>query len=197
MQFTISTLALLSSLAAAAPTHDARGTGIGTTFNLIFKGLGTAPKPVAALNSGTWFVASRNLRAEMVSDGTQANLFYRYNSPDTDSRIATADTMIKITPGGTATVSSGKPVELVNNNGTQHVYIMENASGVPTLWYDGGRFQACADGQGIFLSYIAVGQRRLVDCAPVEVAAVCSSGGVGSPLTGQLGKPLVVLCQSG
>ncbi|KAF2685366.1 hypothetical protein K458DRAFT_417426 [Lentithecium fluviatile CBS 122367] len=191
MQFTISTLALLSGLVSAAPTNIARGTG--TTFNLLFTGVGTAPEPVDSLNSGTWVVASRRNRAELVSDRAQANLFYKYGS---DFHIGTASTGIVITPGGTATVPSGAPVELVNNNGTAGVDILLNDSGLPTLWYEDGRFQACADSDGIFLSYIQPGQRQLADCAAVELVSVCSSTGVGSPLTGQLGQPITVSCQS-
>jgi hypothetical protein len=192
MQITITTLALLSTLASAAPTTKvARGTG--KTFNLVLTSVERAPEDLAKLQTGKWFVGSRNLRAELVPEFDQANLFYKYSPED---KVGTASTGMVITPGGTATISSGKPVELVNNNGTAGVDILQNASGLPALSYANGRFQACVDGEGIFLSHIAAGQRQLVDCASVELIAVCSSTGLGSPLTGQLGQPVIVDCQS-
>jgi len=192
MQFTIATIALLSTLAAAAPTTNvARGTG--DTFNLVLTSVNLAPEDLEILNAGNWVVASRNLRAELVPDRTQANLFYQYSPED---RIGTASTGLVITPGGTATISSGKPVELVNNNGTSGITILTNDDGLPALSYDEGRFQACVDDQGIFLSHIAAGQRQLAACASVDLVSVCSSIGVGGPLTGQLGKPVAVDCYS-
>lgn len=190
MQFSVYAIALLSTIASAAPTAKVPR-DLNNSFNLVFTGVGTAPANLDALNRGTWFVASRNLRAELVSGKAQANLFYKY-SPEW--RIATASTGMVITPGGTATVPNGKPVELVNNNGTTGVTITSNASGIPTLFYDGGRFQACTDEQGTFLSFIAAGQRQLADCAPVELVSVCSTTGVGGPPS--LGTPLSVSCRS-
>jgi hypothetical protein len=192
MQFTISTLALLSSLATAAPVNTPRAVSTGTTFNLVFTGVGGVTG-LPALNSGTWVVTSDNNRAELTSDASKANLFYKYGS---EFNIGTASTGMVITPGGTATVPNGRPVELINNNATAGVNILINQSGLPTLTYDGGKFQACEDGQGIFVSYVAQGQRYLAACAPVELVAKCSTTGLGSPLTGQLGQPAQVSCQT-
>jgi hypothetical protein len=194
MQFAITAIALLSALTSAAPTSKvARGSG--NSFNLVFTGVGTAPEEVSALNTGKWYVATYNERAQLLSESDKADVFYKY-SPEW--KIGTAGDSLVITPGGTATVPSGKPVQIVNNNATAGVSVMSNASGIPTLWYEDGRFQACADatpGQGIFLSYIAPGQRRLAACAPVELVAVCSTTGEGSASVGQLGEPLAVACQ--
>ncbi|KAL1593239.1 hypothetical protein SLS60_010847 [Paraconiothyrium brasiliense] len=190
MQFTTASLALLG-LASAAPTLKTRTTSTSPTFNLMYQSVGNAPEPVDALNKGTWYVSASNGKA-VLSSYASRGLLYKYG---TGPRIAQASVGLTITPGGTATVPSGKPIEFVNNNGTAPVDIHLNASGVPTLWYDGGHFQACkGDGEEIYLSYVQPGQRFLAACAAVELQSVCSTSGTGEPMKGQLGAIQDVAC---
>ncbi|KAK7187595.1 hypothetical protein DPSP01_003723 [Paraphaeosphaeria sporulosa] len=191
MQFTLASLSLLG-LASAAPTLTARSVSTFPTFNLMYTPNGNAPAPVAELNSGTWYLAASNSRAVLTSDLHSAGLLYKYG---TNPHIAQAAVGITITPGGTATVPDGKAIEFINNNGTAPMDIQLNASGLPTLWHNGGRFQACKGGSGeIFLSYVQPGQRFLASCAAVELRAVCTEHGVGEQLKGQLGKIIDVAC---
>lgn len=190
MQLIVPTIALLS-VASAAPTLTSRATS--TTFNLVYKSVGNAPESVDALNSGIWYVGNKNSQLVLSSSENEASLFYGYGN--SDPRIATAAVGINITSGGTATVPDGKPIKLVANNGTAPMTAMLNASGLPTLWYGGGRFMACAGEAGeIFLSYVADGQRFLTACAAVELQSICSKTGTGSEMVGQLGKPINVGC---
>lgn len=191
MQFTIASLTLLG-LASAAPVLDNRATSTSPTFNLVYKSQGNAPAPVDALNKGTWYLAASNGNAILSSSSEARGLLYKYGS---GPRIAQAAVGITINPGGTATVPDGKPVEFILNNGTAPVDIQLNASGIPTLSYDGGRFQACkGEGEEIYLSYVAPGQRFLASCAAVELQSVCSDEGVGEELKGQLGQIVDVAC---
>ncbi|KAJ4287808.1 hypothetical protein N0V90_012512 [Kalmusia sp. IMI 367209] len=191
MQFTLASFALLS-IASAAPARTLVSRDTSQTFNLIYKSNGNAPAPVDALNSGTWYVANKNQHTVLSSSQSDASLLYKYGQ---GPRIATASVGITITPGGTATVPNGKPIEFVNNNGTAPTNILLNASGLPTLWHNDGRFQACAgESDEIFLSYVAPGQRFLADCAAVELISVCSETGTGSEMKGQLGQMIDVAC---
>ena len=197
MLFTSSSLALIGALgfASAAPTSSLTSRGEGTTFNLLYSNNGdaTIPDSVAALRTGIWSVGSRNNQAVLLPNRSDGSLFYQYGS---EPSIGFASVSLVITPGGTATVPSSFPVEFVPNKGTSVVEILMNDSGIPTLHYNGGRFQACAHDDEIVLSYIAPGQRQFADCAPVELISACSGAGVGSQMVGQLGKPDVVSCQS-
>jgi hypothetical protein len=195
MQFTLTSLALLG-LASAAPTLNTRTLSTSPTFNLVYKPSGNAPSPVAALNSGTWYLAASNSKAVLTSSSARG-LLYNYGA-GTTQRIAQASVGLTITPGGTATVPDGQPIAFENNNGTAPVGIQINASGVPTLWHKGGKFQACKGvGEEIFLSYVQPGQRFLAACAPVELQSVCSAVGVGEEMKGQLGRMNDVACVVG
>jgi len=183
-------VSLFATLAAAAPTALTHR-GVGTTFNLLFAASGQMiPDSVAALKTGIWAVASHNNHAVLLPR-EDASLFYEYGS---SRSVGTASTGTVITPGGTSTVPSGAPIELINNNATAGVAVYNNDEGVPILHYDGGRFQACAGEDEIFLSFIAAGQRQLADCAVVELIAACSGAGQGSEMVGQLGQPIEVSC---
>ncbi|KAF2451661.1 hypothetical protein P171DRAFT_478694 [Karstenula rhodostoma CBS 690.94] len=190
MQFTLASLSLLG-LASAAPTFTTRGISTSPTFNLMYTPDGNAPAPVDALNSGTWYLAASNGHAVLTSFSSRG-LLYKFGS---DPRIAQAAVSLTITPGGTATVPDGQPLAFENNNGTVPVDIQLNDSGIPTLWHDGGRFQACrGEGEDIFLSYVQPGQRFLAACAAVELRSVCSEHGVGEEMKGKLGKIVDVAC---
>lgn len=191
MQFTLASLTLLG-LATAAPTLIPRSLSTGQTFNLMYTPNDNAPDSVSELNSGVWYLAASNGHATLTSDPSSAGLFYKYSD---GPRIAQASAGITITPGGTATVPNGKPIAFTNNNGTADVNILLNASGLPTLWNDDGRFQACkGEGEEIFLTYVQPGQRFLASCAAVELKAVCSKHGVGEESVGQLGETATVAC---
>lgn len=188
-------LAFLSGLASAIPSTLLTPRGESPTFQLLFAANGNddIPDTVAPLRTGIWALGGQDGNAVLFPSRTQASLFYAY-SPSFS--IATASVGIMIFPGGTATIPNGAPVELVVNNATTNVKIVPNEAGVPLLWYNDGAFQACA-GQDdeIFLSYIAPGQRRLADCAAVDLIAACSGTGNGQEMVGQLGKPFNVACQ--
>jgi hypothetical protein len=192
MKVSLTSLALLG-LASTAPAINTRALSTSPTFNLEYKSNGKAPQPVAALNSGTWYLAASNNKAVLTSSSARG-LLYNYGVGSAQ-RIAQASVGLIITPGGTATVPDGKPIAFENNNGTAPVGIRINASGLPTLWHNGGRFQACkGDGDEIFLSYVQAGQRFLAACAPIELQSVCSAIGVGEEMKGQLGKMNDVAC---
>jgi hypothetical protein len=125
MQFTITSLSLLG-LASAAPTLISRSLSTSTSFNLIYTPNDNAPEPVSKLNSGTWYLAaSASNHAILTSSPLSGGLFYKYgNGPN----IAQAAAAITITPGGTATVPDGRPIEF-SSNGTAPVEIALNASG--------------------------------------------------------------------
>lgn len=191
------TIAAIVTLVSAAPTLQSRGTGTG--FNLHVPGNPNAPETVAPLRSGIWSVGSLNSKTVLFSDRSKGSLFYEYG-PEASSSVGTASVGITIVPGGTATVPDGRPIQVVINNGTTSVEIVEDTDGLPKLAFDGGKFQACAELEGqtdaFILSYVQQGQRFLADCTPVDVISVCSSTGVGAPMLGQLGKPHEVDCQS-
>ncbi|KAJ4351546.1 uncharacterized protein N0V89_006889 [Didymosphaeria variabile] len=190
MQFTVASLALLG-LASAAPTLKTSATDTSPTFNLMYQSNINNPGPIDALNTGSWYVTASNGKA-VLSSFASRGLLYKYG---TGPRIAQASVGLTITPGGTATVPDGKAIEFVVNNGTAPVDIQLNSSGIPTLWHDGGRFQACqGDGEEIYLSYVQPGQRFLAACAPVELQTVCSTLGVGEEMKGQLGEIEDVAC---
>ena len=192
MQFIVSTIAFMAGLASASPAVIPRG--VGTTFNLLSVVDSTTINPFPELATGNrWVVGARNGQAIVTQDRTLGALFYEYGSGPS---VGTANVGITITPGGTATIPNGKPIELVNNSATTDVKIANNALGIPVLTFqEGGRFQVCKNDDGFFLSYIAPGQRQLAACAVVFLISNCSSTGTGQESVGQLGEPIEVGCQ--
>lgn len=196
MKSIIFSLAALSTLASGAPMLESRG--VGTSFNLRAPSNPNAPDAVAALRSGIWHLGGLDGKAVLFSDNTKGALFYEYGSNASRS-VGTASFGINITPGGSVTVPAFRPIELAVNNGTANVKIEKDASGVPKLAFNSGRFQACAETQGqtdgFFLLYVQRGQRDLADCARVDLISACSGSGVGAGMLGELGKPYEVDCQ--
>ncbi|PVI01245.1 hypothetical protein DM02DRAFT_627776 [Periconia macrospinosa] len=197
MQFTIFSIAALTTLASGTPMLRSRGAEL--SFNLRAAANPKAPASVAALRSGTWHVGSVDGKAVLFSDSSKASAFYEYG-PEASPSVGTENFGITITPGGTATVPAFRPIELVANSGTENVSIEKDASGIPKLAFNNGRFQACAENEGqtdeFFLMYVQQGQRNLADCASVDLVSACSGTRFGAPMSGQLGQPHAVDCQS-
>lgn len=192
MQFFIPTIALLSGFVSAAPHLAPRG--LSSTFQLLFTAEGDIPDEVAALRQGRWSVGIQDNDMYLFPTNTKAALFYAYG---VEHYIASADTGIVLTPGGTATIPAGWPIDVVENNATAGVEIIKLGDGLPLLTdRKGGRFMACAgDDDQIFLSYIASGQRPLAACAVANIVSKCSGNGSGEDQVGELGEPFDVYCQ--
>jgi hypothetical protein len=197
MQYTTAVLALMGTFASAAPSIIPRR-NFGKAFNLGFDGNSDAPDYVAGIRGQFWVVGVRNNKMVITIDRANGNLFYQFANGSGPS-VGTADTGVVITPGGTSTVPTSYPVELVNNNATSNTNILTNDSGVGTLHHDNGRFQVCRDtggAGGFYVIFVADGQRSAADCADVELRAICSTTGVGYPLVGDLGEPQEVTCET-
>ncbi|PSN68651.1 hypothetical protein BS50DRAFT_571871 [Corynespora cassiicola Philippines] len=189
---------LLTGIAAATPVLTPRGEG--TTFALITS-VTDAPDAVKELNGRIWAISSNADGHAVLVDRTEQSIFYQY-AASTDSAVATGNTGIVITPGGTATVPSLNTINLVPEISTHGVEISNNEQGIPTLQYQGGGFMACRasfldpeaqNPDDFVLSYRKDGQRRFADCAEVVLISNCRGGGDvgGSPL----GEPVTVGCQ--
>ncbi|KAF1964147.1 hypothetical protein BU23DRAFT_72142 [Bimuria novae-zelandiae CBS 107.79] len=199
MQLTLTTLALLSaSIASAAPAPIAHGPGLSSspTFNLVYMSVGNAPKPVNCLNDiKLWYATATYPNITLTPTYSSAALFYKYAS---DGRIATGSSGIMFdSTGTTGAIPTRQPIELGMNNGTAGTDIMLNGSGVPTLWHENRDvlFQACMGEDGeVVLSYVKPSQRRLKECASVEMVAMCPGTKTLAMEGAQMGKPIDVPC---
>ncbi|KAH8884690.1 hypothetical protein GQ53DRAFT_388965 [Thozetella sp. PMI_491] len=72
---------------------------------------------------------------------------------------------ILVKGGGTATVSSGIPTDLVCQGGTM---------GARDVLFSLERWMACPGDDGVFLSYRDIGQRTVAGCADVQLAPRCN-----------------------
>ncbi|KAF2191627.1 hypothetical protein K469DRAFT_695794 [Zopfia rhizophila CBS 207.26] len=188
--------ALLTTLATASPNPLVRGEG--TTFSPITS-ISNAPDAVKELNGRIWAISSNADGHAVLVDRNQQSLFHQYTSSSGLPAVATADTGIIITPGGSATVPSINTVDLVAGGGTAGVNISLNMQGILTLQFEGGGFMACRasflnqnaqNPDDFVLSYRKEGQRRFADCADVLLISGCAGGP-----RGELGVPEVVGCE--
>ncbi|CCF41067.1 hypothetical protein CH063_02507 [Colletotrichum higginsianum] len=81
---------------------------------------------------------------------------------------------VVVTPGGTATVPSGRPVELRCSGGTPGIFLTDygleypEEAGPPGA----GGFMACKTGSGVVLSFFRWGQRPLLGCTVVQLLPI-------------------------
>jgi hypothetical protein len=187
---TLTTLALTSTLASAAPSLSSRSVSkaFTLTYNATTSGA-IAPPEVNALNNGDWVVdidtsGHAILKPKVSSTGINTGtVFYEYGA-DGATRVAHGNTSLQIKTGGSATVPSTNFLDFVENGGTEGLSVVRTEGAVAKLQYGAVRFQACRFDGGIVLRAVAEGQRFYAECAPAVLVAVCS-GEDGGELGGQ------------